>query len=103
MKTFKFQEVIDFIKKQPDETPVDFGESNNTPDECCCLMVQFGRSKGLEFSSTNYKGDAFYGVFPDYVAVIEDFPSTNVIDYFDGNNAETFAEVKDWLKRQGKL
>jgi hypothetical protein len=102
MKKFKFQEVIDFIKKTPDETPVDFGNSTND-SECGCLMVQFGRSKGLKFSACNYKGDAFYGVYPDYVAEIEDFPSMNVIEHFNGDHAKTFGEVKEYLKQKGEL
>ncbi len=102
MKKFKFQEVINFIKKTPDDTPIDFGNPNNN-ENCGCLMVQFGRSKGLKFSACNYKGDAFYGVFPDYVAEIKDFPYKNVINYFNGDHAKTFGEVKAYLKQKGEL
>lgn len=107
MKKFKFQEVINFIKETPDDTPIDFGNSTND-ENCGCLIVQFGRSKGLDFSSCNYKGDNFYtgsgyGFYGFPVAIIEDFPHKNVVDYFNGDHAATFGEVKEYLKREGKL
>jgi hypothetical protein len=102
MKTFKFQEVLDFIKATPDETHVNFGNSCNDEGECGCLMVQFGRFKGLEFQGVSYNGDTYYTKWLTCIAEIEDFPDTDILSYCDAHHGiHNFGELKE--KLAGKL
>lgn len=48
----ELKEMVKFILEQPDEKKVDMAESCYR-DDCGCLMVQYGKHQGWEFSCCN--------------------------------------------------
>lgn len=102
MKSFKFQEVLDFILNQPDEKELDFSHPIND-DKCGCLMVQFGVEKGIKFSSVNYQGDKFLDDYQDAVAIIEDMPEYDVITIFNDGDPNNFGALKNFVKTSPKF
>lgn len=111
-RKFTFQEVLDFIQSQPDERQVNFIDTSNyyfeTDDLTCgCLMIQFGREKGLEFKTVSVKGSKFYSDMNErkLVAVVVDFPKTTVCQYFDVDGVDsdkipvkTYGQLKAKIK-----
>lgn len=77
-KTYKFQEVIDFIKEQPDDRPVDFSHPTCT-DKTKCLMAQFAEEKGVKFKTVSYDGDKYYINDSNPVTLIEDMPEKGIL------------------------
>ena len=50
MNEFSRKELEDFILAQEDERPVNFNDTRNRGLTCGCMMVQFGREVGLDFT-----------------------------------------------------
>jgi hypothetical protein len=50
MNEFSRKELEDFILAQPDARLVDFNDTRNRRLTCGCMMVQFGREVGLDFT-----------------------------------------------------
>lgn len=98
-KHFKFQDVLDFIHNQPDDRQVEMSDPDNRKDNCGCIMVQFGRDQGLEFSSCNYTGNILTNLQDEIVAIVDDFPFeySNIIRFFHRNgvhDSNTFGSLK---------
>ena len=102
MNEFSRKELEDFILAQPDERPVNFNDTRNRGLTCGCMMVQFGREVGLDFT---YAG--FYQYYlsegshqTEVVATIG--KSFTYADY--GVNHETYKTLKEAvLLRRGRL
>ena len=101
MKTFELKEVVEFIREQPDDKQVNMLEGYN--DSFCvgCLLVQFGREKGIEFSDALVDGSFMvYNPSIERVAKIEglDYQNT-VFDLFGSKTiGNTYGELKEQLK-----
>ena len=94
MKTFEKQEVIDFIMSQPDDRQVNMLQGYN--DSFCvgCLLVQFGREKGIEF--TDAMVDGSFMVYKPSIEVVAKIKGLNyfdtVFDMFGEKQSETPTE-----------
>lgn len=108
------EEMIEFIKKQPDDREIRMDQ--NVDDGSCtgCLMIHFAREKGLKSTECAFK--------EWFVIDRSTFKSTKVmtitngaIDTFVQQDKSsdgwfpkfpvdlTYGEVKEFLKKQGKL
>lgn len=103
MDTFTFQEVLDFINSQPDETPVDFTSAINNLN-VGCLMVQFGRHKGYEFRRCSAVGYTYYTGFPcsTVAEMVDENKYLSVCQLFEDKETricpKTFGELKKFIK-----
>lgn len=77
MKTFTFQEVIDFAKKQNPSKPIDMSEIYYD-SECGCLINQFAKSKGIKFGRVNFEGNRLLSNEKE-VCKIEGIPGNNIM------------------------
>lgn len=101
MKTFELKEVVEFIREQPDDKQVNMLEGYN--DSFCvgCLLVQFGREKGIEFADVLVDGSFMvYNPSIEVVARVKglDYKNT-VFDLFGSKTiGNTYGELKEQLK-----
>lgn len=95
-KVIKGQEIIDFIKSQPDDREVDFREYNSDYT-CGCVMVHYAKDVlnlpnvncGLRTFFTNNDGD--YTKVAVLNTCIDDIVCHKV---WSGNRKHTYGEVK---------
>jgi hypothetical protein len=90
MKTYIKQELIDWMKEQPNERPVYMGSGFN--DGCGCLMTQFLRSKEVEFSHVGVTGRAT--ISSELVAKI-DLGDENILELFERGQRQNFGDLKN--------
>lgn len=108
------KEMVEFIKAQPDDREIRMDQ--NVDDGLCigCLMVHFAREKGLKRTECAFK--------EWFVIDRSPFKSTKVMEITDGSidtfipmtstskrvafafpASITYGQVKEFLKKQGKL
>ena len=108
------KEMIEFIKAQPDDREIRMDQ--NVDDGSCvgCLMVHFAREKGLKRTECAFK--------EWFVIDRQNFKTTKVMKLTDGSIdtfipqviasegwiptfpiSITYGQVKEFLKKQGKL
>ena len=93
MVTVTRQDMVEFIQAQPDDRKVDFADAFKD-DECGCVMVHYGREKGLDFNdcgiNTWHSGGKVSAKLETGV-LFKDFRPENVI------NECTYGEIKKHL------
>jgi hypothetical protein len=98
MKTFTFSEFKDWILGQPDDAPINMRNSINTPENCGCLLIQFGRTKGLSFHGCGFNilNDSNHRTVAE-IGGENDCECVSLISRALKHEVKTFKEVKRLL------
>jgi hypothetical protein len=95
MITVTKQEMIDFINSQPDDRMVNFNEVHKE-SFCGCIMVQYGISKGFEFTDVSIRK------WHNNDEVIAKFVDTEY-NYFIPHYNCTYGDIKAHLVEKVKI
>jgi len=90
MITITRQELIDFIKRQPDEKEFWMDQSTNQ-SSCGCLMVQYGREQNWDF-----EGCGFTSWWSEADELIAQIPF-NIFSLAPNVTKNTYGETKKFL------
>jgi hypothetical protein len=95
MKTISHQEFLDFIFAQPREREINMGQNIAYPEDCGCMMVHYGREKGLKgkilcgFRDISESGKI--GAFLLEESITNYFPINDWGKY-------TYGEIQDYIR-----
>jgi len=73
MTTVTRQQIIDFVRAQPNDRPVNMDENSNNETGCGCVMIHYGREI-LKLSQNDFEGcgcTVWEGFNGDILAKIE--------------------------------
>lgn len=90
------QDMVDFINTQPDDRKVDFDE-NKEWSTCGCLMVHYGKSKGLHFVSCSING-----WLNNKENMVAKFENSLYYSHFIPHRKCTYGEIKTYLNEKEK-
>jgi hypothetical protein len=94
-RTFKKEDLINFIKSQPDDREVDMETNWADKDRCGCLLVHFYRHVT---GRNEMVSCGWCEVFETGVSAIVEIPGvSSLIQRLVEENCETYGEVKDLL------
>ena len=91
------KEMVEFIMGQPDDKLIDYSQPYYS-GSCGCLMVQFGKHVGIEFSTVGFSGWVCFSGTVKEVARLED---DYVYDDFGGRyfgEQVTFGQTKTYCR-----
>lgn len=81
----------DWIRKQPDERPVDMGQ-NYCDEPCGCVMVHYGKDKGWKFRGCGTKSWCVED--GEDIAEFEEGHLNKMIKRGSINRSKTYGELK---------
>jgi hypothetical protein len=98
MKTYKWEEFVEWVFEQPDDREVDMISGRvTTHNSKCCVLAQFFRERRCRIGSVDM-GGRFYTPFFWREAEVE-LPHPNIFFCFDGwSMSKNFGELKKSIR-----